>query len=64
MPRFFGGRMIMKHAIGKDAVVPAAAGEDAGGVVPASRRPLREPMDDSLLDELLERSRDETGACG
>jgi hypothetical protein len=56
--------MIMKHAIGKDAVVPAAAGEDPGGVVPASRRPLREPMDDSLLDELLERSRDETGACG
>jgi putative transposase len=33
-----------------DAVVPAA-----------SRRPLRELMDDRLLDALLERSRDQAG---
>ena len=30
----------------------------------AARRPLRELMDDALLDALLERSRDQAGGCG
>jgi Transposase, Mutator family len=56
MPSFFGGRTIMKRTIDGDAV------GGAGGVVPgAARRPLRELMDDRLLDALLERSRDQAG---
>src|ERR1700722_12289817 len=60
MPGFFGGRTIMKRTIGEDQVVPAAA-EAAPAVPEAARRPLRELMDDRLLDALLERSRDEAG---
>jgi len=47
--------------------MPAAAGDAVGGGRgpgpggPAARVPLRELMDDRLLDELLERSRDEAG---
>jgi hypothetical protein len=37
------------------------AGEAAGVVPEAARRPLRELMDDRLLDALLERSRDQAG---
>src|ERR1700724_4394412 len=38
---------------------PGPGGAAAGG--PAARVPLRELMDDRLLDALLERSRDEAG---
>jgi hypothetical protein len=59
MPGFFGGRTIMKYAIGEDAAAAAGGGEvprGAGAPVPeAARRPLRELMDDRLLDALLER---------
>jgi transposase-like protein len=42
--------------------MPGMAGNDSGAVVPeAARRPLRELMDDRLLDALLERSRDQAG---
>ena len=52
----------MKRTISEDMAAPAGAGEAAAGVVPeAARRPLRELMDDRLLDALLERSRDEAG---
>jgi hypothetical protein len=53
----------MRRTISEDQVVPAGAGEvPGGGVVPAAaRRPLRELMDDRLLDALLERSRDQAG---
>jgi hypothetical protein len=52
----------MKRTIGEDMAVPAGAGDAAAGVVPeAARRPLRELMDDRLLDALLERSRDQAG---
>src|SRR5579859_965386 len=50
-----------------DAAVPAAGGDGAGDGRepgpggPAARVPLRELMDDRLLDALLERSRDEAG---
>jgi transposase-like protein len=42
-------------------VVPVAAGDALGGGVPAARVPLRELMDDRLLDALVERSRDQAG---
>src|ERR1700685_3728885 len=61
MPRFFGGRTIMKRTISEEQVAPAAAGETAPAVPEAARRPLRELMDDRLLDALLERSRDHAG---
>jgi hypothetical protein len=64
MPGFFGGRTIMKRTISEDQVVPAVAGETAPAVPEAARRPLRELMDDRLLDALLERSRDQAGGCG
>ncbi len=51
----------MKRTISEDQVVPAAAGETAPAVPEAARRPLRELMDDRLLDALLERSRDQAG---
>ena len=41
----------------------AGPGVAAGGGAPA-RVPLRELMDDRLLDALAERSRDEAGGCG
>ena len=41
------------------AGVPVLAGD--GSVPEALRRPLRELMDDRLLDALLERSRDQAG---
>ena len=44
---------------GSDAAGLAGAGGPPGG--PAGRLPLRALMDDSLLDELLARSRDEAG---
>jgi putative transposase len=51
----------MKRTISEDMAV-AAAGEAGPAVVPeAARRPLRELMDDRLLDALLERSRDQAG---
>ena len=50
----------MKRTISEDQAVPAAG--TAGSAVPeAARRPLRELMDDRLLDALLERSRDQAG---
>jgi putative transposase len=52
----------MKRTISEDMAVPAGAGGGAAGVVPgAAGRPLRELMDDRLLDALLERSRDQAG---
>jgi len=51
----------MKRTIDKDAGAVAGAAEVPAGVVPDQRRPLRELLDDSLLDELLARSRDEAG---
>jgi putative transposase len=55
--------MIMKRTISEDAAALAGGGDPAGGAVrEAGRRPpLRALMDDSLLDELLARSRDEAG---
>jgi hypothetical protein len=51
----------MKRTVSEDQVIAAGAG-DAGPAVPeAARRPLRELMDDRLLDALLERSRDQAG---
>jgi hypothetical protein len=62
MPSFFGGRTIMKRTIDEVAAGTGDAAGEAGGVVPgAARRPLRELMDDRLLDALLERSRDQAG---
>src|SRR6204780_5691420 len=52
----------MKRTIGEDMAALAGAGDAAAGVVPeAARPPLRELMDDRLLDALLERSRDQAG---
>jgi putative transposase len=52
----------MKRTISEDAgVLAGAVVAPAGEAAPAVRRPLRELMDDSLLDELLVRSRDEAG---
>jgi putative transposase len=52
----------MKRTISEDAAAVAGGGDPAGGVPVAARRPpLRALMDDSLLDELLARSRDEAG---
>jgi hypothetical protein len=48
--------------IGEDQVAVPGGGEPSAGAVPeAARRPLRELMDDRLLDALLERSRDQAG---
>jgi hypothetical protein len=58
MPRFFGGRTIMKRTISEDIAGAAGAGNAAADVAPeAARRPLRELLD----DRLLERSRDQAG---
>ena len=55
----------MKRIIGNDAEALQGAGGalagEAAGVPEAARRPLRELMDDRLLDALLERSRDQAG---
>ena len=53
----------MKRTISGDLAAPSGAGDAAAGVVvpEAARRPLRELMDDRLLDALLERSRDQAG---
>ena len=53
----------MKRTISEDTAVAAGQGGpgDAAVVPAAARRPLRELMDDRLLDALLERSRDEAG---
>jgi hypothetical protein len=55
----------MKRMIGNDAEALQGAGGALGGeaaaVPEAARRPLRELMDDRLLDALLERSRDQAG---
>ena len=56
----------MRRMIGSDTEALRGAGGamagEAGEVVPeAARRPLRELMDDRLLDALLERSRDQAG---
>jgi hypothetical protein len=48
----------MKRIIGGDAEALQGAGAEAAAVPEAARRPLRELMDDRLLDALLERSRD------
>jgi hypothetical protein len=47
---------------GSGGAVPGMAGIDGSAGVPeAARVPLRELMDDRLLDALLERSRDRAG---
>ena len=51
----------MKRTISEDQVIAAVSGEDLPAVPEAARRPLRELMDDRLLDALLERSRDQAG---
>jgi hypothetical protein len=50
-----------------DAVLPLAQEQEQDSVlggVAQGRVPLRELMDDRLLDELLERSKDAAGGCG
>jgi hypothetical protein len=54
----------MKRTISEEMAAPAVARETAPAVPEAARRPLRELMDDRLLDALLERSRDQAGGCG
>ena len=57
---------------GDNGAMPVMAGDDpyrdGGSSVPGGqdpgRVPLRELMDDRLLDALLERSRDAPGGCG
>jgi hypothetical protein len=44
--------------------VPGTVSGGPGGVPEAARVPLRELMDDRLLDALLERSLDSAGGCG
>jgi hypothetical protein len=51
----------MKRMIGGDAEALQGGGAEAAAVPEAARRPLRELMDDRLLDALLERSRDQAG---
>src|SRR5271170_7471581 len=51
----------MKRTISEDMAVAAGAGQAGPAVPEAARRPLRELMDDRLLDALLERSRDQAG---
>ena len=51
----------MKRTISEDAALAGAGGRADGLVPEAARRPLRELMDDRLLDALLERSRDQAG---
>jgi hypothetical protein len=55
----------MKRTIGGDMTGAAGAGDGPGEAgaagAAAARRPLRELMDDRLLDALLERSRDQAG---
>ena len=50
----------MKRTVSEEAAAPAGAGEVPGETA-AARRPLRELMDDRLLDALLERSLDQAG---
>src|ERR1700761_8135301 len=64
--RGIGGRP-MNKSVNRQNAVAGVAGED-GGVLPGSaavpeafRRPLRELMDDRLLDALIDRSRDTAG---
>jgi len=52
---------VMKQMTSEDAAVAAVGGELPAGAAEAARRPLRELMDDRLLDALLDRSRDEAG---
>ena len=55
----------MKRTISEgQGAVAAVSGEDLPAVPEAARRPLRELMDDRLLDALLERSLDSAGGCG
>ena len=56
------GSGVMPGMAGGGGSVPGG-GEPAGGR-DAARVPLRELMDDRLLDALLERSRDAAGGCG
>src|SRR5271170_1557863 len=49
----------MKRTISEDMAVAAGAGQAGPAVPEADRVPLRELMDDRLLDALLERSRDQ-----
>src|SRR5277367_3195101 len=51
----------MKRTVSEDMAVAAGAGQAGPAVPEAARRPLRELMDDRLLDALLERSRDQAG---
>ena len=51
----------MKQMTSGDAAVVAGGGELPAGAPEAGGRPLRELMDDRLLDALLERSRDQAG---
>ena len=52
----------MKRTVSEVQVAAADGGEPSSGSLPeAARRPLRELMDDRLLDALLERSRDQAG---
>ena len=53
------GSGVMPGMAGDGGNVPAGADPAAGGE--AARVPLRQLMDDRLLDALLERSRDEAG---
>jgi len=65
----FGGRQMMKPVNSGKTVPGGLSGDDCGmpglprdwSVLEAARRPLRELMDDRLLDAPLERSRDQAG---
>jgi transposase-like protein len=62
MPAGSEGEPIMNAVSRGNSETGAAVLDGGGEVVPeASRRPLRELMDDRLLDALLERSRDQAG---
>src|SRR5260370_3476423 len=54
-----GAMRVMGGDAGDEGEDPGPGGEAAGGQ--AARVPLRQLMDDRLLDALLERSRDEAG---
>ena len=51
----------MKLVSSGDRTAAPGGGEPPTGAPEAARRPLRELMDDRLLDALLERSRDQAG---
>jgi hypothetical protein len=59
---FFGGRSVIVSVIeGVDDSTSTTLSDLSSTVLGVGRRPIRELVDDRLLDELLARSRDEAG---